>query len=228
MDDLDSAVKYRVQIVSSCDFLGKKKHNLVLSARRAEAVKDLLLMKNNIVLTEISFKGIGELESLGLDKNKHGIKKHRKTSIIFEKTSDFVNSSIFDQIAGSKKGETFILENIVFDPGRHLLKKKSIPIIKDLLKVLQDNPKLEIEINGHVCCGKNPKDTIDGYDKDTKTFNLSQTRAQHIYKYLVLKKIDSNRLVHKGYGFTRPLTFPEVTSNDKLNNRRVEIKVLKN
>ncbi len=224
LNQLNDSVKYHVQIISSCDFLGSNKKNLVLSAQRAITVRDILLVKKNITISSVTYKGIGEISSKGMIKNKNGVYKHRRTSIIFKNETQ----KMFDEIATSQKGEVFILKSIVFDPGRHLLKKKSLPIIKKLLKVLQENPKLEIEISGHVCCGKNPKDSIDGYDKDTKTYNLSQNRAKHIFNYLILKKIDSSRLVYKGYGFLQPLHFPEDTQKDKLDNRRVEIRVVKN
>lgn len=224
LNQLNDSIKYHVQIISSCDFLGSNKSNLNLSAQRAINVRDLLLVKKNITISSVTYKGIGELAAKGYKKTKKGITKHRRTYIIFKNESQF----LFDKMAAAKKGEVFIIKSIVFDPGRHLLKKKSIPIIKQLLKVLQKNPKLEIEISGHVCCGKNPKDSIDGYDKDTKTYNLSENRARHLFNYLVLKKIDSSRLKYKGYGFLHPLIYPEMNQKDKLNNRRVEIRVVKN
>ncbi len=219
---IDSTSKYHVEIISSCDVLGSNKNNLILSAKRAENVRDLILQKEKFIISSIKHKGIGEIKPNY--KSKNGIKNDRKTLLIFKDETQFV----LDKIAVSEKGEIFILKNIVFDPGRHLLKKKSLPILKKLLQVLQDNPKLKIEISGHICCGKSPLDSLDGLDRDTKTYNLSETRAKHIYKYLVLKKIDSTRLVYKGYGFSNPLTFPEITPEDKSNNRRVEIKVIQN
>lgn len=224
LDKLKDSIKYHVEIISSCDFLGSNKSNLVLSAQRAITVRDLLLVKKNITISSVTYKGVGELATKGVKRTQSGINRHRRTSIIFKNETQF----LFSQMAESKSGEVFILKSIVFDPARHLLKKKSLPIIKQLLKVLQENPKLEIEIHGHVCCGKNPKDSIDGYDKDTKTYNLSENRAKHLYNYLILKKIDSTRLVYKGHGFLHPLTYPELNQKDKLSNRRVEIKVVKN
>ena len=221
---LNDSIKYHVEIISSCDFLGTNEKNLELSMRRAETVRNLLTNKENIIISSITHKGIGEIPVVENEKSTKGILTHRKTLLIFKSQSEH----IFDQIAASKAGETFIINNIVFDAGRHLFKKESIEIIKKLLTVLEKNPKLKIEISGHVCCGVNPKDSIDAFDKDTKTYNLSKNRAKHIYRYLVLKKIDSSRLTYKGYGFLKPLKFPELTPKDKLNNRRVEIKVLSN
>ena len=222
LEKIDSKGKYHVEIISSCDFLGSNKNNLILSSKRAAQVRDLILQKDNLIISSIKYKGIGEINSDY--RSKKGVKTDRKTLLIFKDETQFV----LDKIALSKKGEIFILKNIIFDPGRHLLKKQSLPILKQLLTVLQTHPKLKIEISGHICCGKSPLDSLDGLDIDTKTYNLSETRARHIYKYLILKKIDSSRLVYKGYGFSNPLIFPENNAADKSNNRRVEIKVIQN
>jgi len=219
---LNNNTKYHVQIISSCDYLGSNKNNLELSSKRAEAVQNLLLKNKNLIISSIKYKGIGELPSK--NNNSVGIKKHRKTCIIIKTESQFV----IDNIATSKKGDVFILKHIVFDPGRHFIKKESISILKQLLTMLNNNPKVIIEISGHVCCGKSLKDSLDGLDNDTRTYNLSENRAKHIYNYLIRKNIDSSRLVYKGYGFLHPLIYPELTKEDKSNNRRVEIKVLKN
>ncbi|MEE9349803.1 MAG: OmpA family protein [Flavobacteriaceae bacterium] len=224
LEKLTDSIKYNVQIISSCDFLGSNTQNLELSSKRASIVKDLLFEKNNIIISSITQRGVGELDAGTIKKKSSGIINHRRTMLIFKKQSNYV----FDAIASSKPGETFVIKNIVFDPGRHFFKKRSIKVVKKLLNVLKKNPNLKIEISGHVCCGKDPNDTIDAYDKDSETYNLSHNRAKHIYKYLVLKKIDSTRLKYKGYGFRKPLKFPELTAKDKLNNRRVEIKVLSN
>ncbi len=222
LEKLTDSISYQVEIISSCDFLGSRKSNLDLSFKRAKIVKDLLIIKENIAIKSISFKGIGELYSN--NKNSRGIVADRKTILIFKDETQV----ILDKIVNSKKGEVFVLRDIIFEPGRHFLKKESIPTLKRLLKILQKNTSLEIELSGHVCCGKNKSDLIDGFDKDSKTYNLSENRAKHIYKYLLLKKIDSSRLSHKGYGFQKPLYYPEKTKKDKKMNRRVEIKIIKN
>lgn len=222
IDTIDTTTNFHVEIISSCDYLGSNRNNLLLSSKRAERVRDLLLKNKNLIISSIKYKGIGEIASNV--KSEQGIKKHRKSLIIFKDETQF----ILDKMIESETGAVFILKNIIFNPGRHLLKKESLPILKQLLEVMENNPKISIEISGHVCCGKSPLDSLDGFDKDTKTYNLSETRAKHIYNYLVLKKIDTSRLSYKGYGFLKPLIFPETSQEDKANNRRVEIKVINN
>ena len=216
--------KMTVAIISSCDFLGSNKKNLELSYKRALTVKKLIELHHNLTISSITYKGIGELKTGNRKRTKTGFKSDRKTTLIFKDETQ----RILDNLANSKKGDVFILRDILFEPGRHLLKKESLQVVKRLLKVLKENPKLEIELIGHVCCGRSPTDSLDGYDKDTRDYNLSKNRAKHIYKYLVYKKIDSSRLSHKGYGFLKPLYYPEENDLHKKLNRRVEIKIVNN
>jgi len=221
---LEDASNYYIQIISSCDYIGSSKSNELLSVKRAEAVRDLLLKRENIIVSAIKYQAVGEIPVNKKEKRKNGIKNHRKTTLIIKTESQFK----MDKIKHSKKGDIIAIDAIVFYPGRHFLRKKSIPILKELLEVLQKNPKLKIEIRGHVCCGKSITSKLDGLDNDTKTYDLSKNRAKHIYNYLVYKKIDSTRIIYHGYGFTKPLVFPEITNQDRMDNRRVEIKVISN
>lgn len=124
-------------------------------------------------------------------------------------------------------GDKLVLQNLQFIPGRHILRDSSIPTIKLLLEILQQNEALEIEIHGHVCCG----DGIggrDGFDLDTQGYNLSKMRAKNVHDYLVKNGIDKKRLSHRGFAFDQPLHYPERSLEDKDANRRVEIKIIKN
>jgi len=89
---------------------------------------------------------------------------------------------------------------------------------------MAENPTLEIEIHGHICCMAGPE---DGLDIDTKTEDLSVNRARAIYEYLIKNGIEPQRLKYKGFGHSRPLIYPEDTEERRTTNRRVEIKIVK-
>ena len=85
----------------------------------------------------------------------------------------------------------------------------------DLFFVMQDNPKLKIEIQGHICC----------IDKDHR--NLSTDRAKQIKRFLVFKGIPQHRIQTKGFGVSQPLyPIPEASEEQAAANRRVEIEIL--
>jgi len=91
---------------------------------------------------------------------------------------------------------------------------------------LTTNENLDIAIEGHVCCGadKEVKSQQMTYENEW----LSKKRAKTIYDYLINKGIDSIRLQHKGYGFTKPLIYPEENNTDRYQNRRIELAVISN
>ncbi|MBL0316560.1 MAG: OmpA family protein [Flavobacteriales bacterium] len=118
-------------------------------------------------------------------------------------------------------GESLVLEGLNFQPGKHRILNEAKPVLKKLLTIMQENPTLQIEIQGHICCGK--KGGEDGIDDETKKYNLSWTRAQFVYDYLIDHGIDKTRLSFKGYAMSQPLVYPEKTIQDQIKNRRVEV-----
>jgi outer membrane protein OmpA-like peptidoglycan-associated protein len=115
-----------------------------------------------------------------------------------------------------KEGSVAILQNIFFDVDKYDLKEKSITELQKILKFLQDNPSLRVEVSGHTDnSGSAP------YNKQ-----LSQRRAQSVYDYLIKNGISANRLSTKGYGSERPIA--DNTSEDgRQKNRRIEFQIVR-
>ena len=122
-----------------------------------------------------------------------------------------------------RRGKNVVLRDLNFYPGRHEPVPASLPVLEELEKVLEDNPSLRIEIQGHVCCVAG---NGDGIDADSGLFDLSQERAWYVYRYLVQHGIRESRLIYKGYGASRKLYPEEKDEQEKLLNRRVEIHVI--
>jgi outer membrane protein OmpA-like peptidoglycan-associated protein len=131
----------------------------------------------------------------------------------------------FERLKDLRPNDVLRVEAIHFLPTRHFLTEESEPILKDLLKTMQDYPQLAIRIEGHVCCVKG---TGDALDTDTYDLKLSVNRARHIYLYLIQNGIDGRRLEYAGFGKSRPIIPFEKTEEDAQKNRRVEIRVLRN
>ncbi|HEY6163236.1 MAG TPA: OmpA family protein [Bacteroidia bacterium] len=113
------------------------------------------------------------------------------------------------------KGETIVLKNIFFESGKSFLLPASAPELEALLKLLNENPGMKIEISGHT----------DNVGKEEDNLRLSEARAKAVHDYLVAKGIWSERLSFKGYGSSKPIT-PNDTPEDRAQNRRVEFKVV--
>jgi outer membrane protein OmpA-like peptidoglycan-associated protein len=129
-----------------------------------------------------------------------------------------------DMINELEIGQTLVLEGLNFYPGSHRTLPEAKPVLKELLRIMNENPTLIIEIQGHVCCGKKPDE--DGYDEEAHDNRLSWNRAKFIYDYLVDHGVEPLRLSYKGYAMKMPLVMPEVTIQDQIKNRRVEVKVM--
>jgi outer membrane protein OmpA-like peptidoglycan-associated protein len=124
-----------------------------------------------------------------------------------------------------EKGTKIVLRNIFFDYDKATLKKESEAELQKLLKLMEQNPNLVIELSGHT----------DTQGAAAYNQQLSENRAHAVVDYLLAKGITSNRLIFKGYGKTTPLISDEEIAKMKTQkekeaahaqNRRTEIKIV--
>lgn len=113
-----------------------------------------------------------------------------------------------------KKGSVAVLKNIFFDFDKYDLKEKSKPELQKIIRFLQENPTVHIEIGGHT----------DNAGSAVYNQQLSEKRAQAVYRYLVNAGIDMRRLSAKGYGASRPVDTND-TDEGRQANRRIEFTV---
>ncbi|MFD1553612.1 OmpA family protein [Putridiphycobacter roseus] len=87
-------------------------------------------------------------------------------------------------------GVEFTLRNIYFDYDKSTLRHASVDELNKLLKIMEDNATLRVELSGHTD------------SRGTAIYNLalSKRRARVAKDYLVSKGIASNRIETKGYG----------------------------
>lgn len=95
------------------------------------------------------------------------------------------------------------------------MRPESYNALDDLVDYLKRKPNERIEIGGHT----------DNVGSDAKNLVLSLERAKSIVAYLIVKGIENDRLVAKGYGAEEPIE--ENTSGEgRQKNRRTEVKIL--
>jgi outer membrane protein OmpA-like peptidoglycan-associated protein len=108
-----------------------------------------------------------------------------------------------------------VLRGVNFDYDRSEIKPEFRPVLDEAVLSLGENPDVRLVIEGHTD------------DRGTNEYNqaLSVRRAESVFRYLVNKGLQPERLRLEGFGETRP-----VASNDdesgRAQNRRVELKVL--
>jgi len=112
-------------------------------------------------------------------------------------------------------GSTIVLRNIFFDFDKATIRPESANELQRLIKLLNDNPTLKIELGSHT----------DNKGSDDYNMKLSDSRSKSVVDYLIGKGIATSRLVAKGYGETIPI---DTNDNDagRQNNRRTEFKIL--
>ena len=110
-----------------------------------------------------------------------------------------------------------ILDKVQFETGKAALLPASFPLLDEIVKVMKDNPQLElVEVDGHT-------DSTGSADFNRK---LSQQRAESVMKYLTGKGIKQARLEAKGFGPDKPIADNESDAGREA-NRRVEFNILK-
>ena len=109
----------------------------------------------------------------------------------------------------------FVLEPVQFEVGSAAIVPESQLILDEAVAVLITNPVGAVQISGHT-------DT-DGSEE--ANLALSQARADSVLSYLVNGGVDANRLTAVGFGETEVKVDPEVTPEDKAQNRRIEFLV---
>ena len=108
------------------------------------------------------------------------------------------NAKVTNNIDTSKLkvGAKLILRHINFEGSMHRFLPSSQESLEDLLKVMKDNPRLEIQIIGYICC--QTEEFGDGIDMETGRKDLSEARAQAVKDYLTGNGIEKRRMTCKG------------------------------
>ncbi|UCS94187.1 OmpA family protein [Echinicola marina] len=111
--------------------------------------------------------------------------------------------------------KAIVLENIYYDLDKADIRPDAALELDKLVKILQDNPEIKIELSSHTDARAS-----DEYNRD-----LSQRRAESAVNYIVSQGIDKDRLVAKGYGEDRLIIENAQTEEEHQINRRTEFKV---
>jgi outer membrane protein OmpA-like peptidoglycan-associated protein len=111
---------------------------------------------------------------------------------------------------------SIVLKNILFEFNRTELLPESYTEINKLLRLMINNPKVIIKLEGHT-------DNVGSYDFNIR---LSMARTESVVRYLIEMGIDPYRIEYAGYGFTQPIASNN-TEEGRKTNRRVAFKVIK-
>lgn len=113
-------------------------------------------------------------------------------------------------------GESIQLKNVFFAQSQSELLPESFPELNRLVKIMKDNPTIEIELDGHTDSQGNPQSNLE----------LSEKRVEAVKQYLVSKGVAARRITGRGFGGSQPIA-PSTSEENRQLNRRVEFKIVK-
>jgi len=105
-------------------------------------------------------------------------------------------------------------KNILFITGSAKLQSKSYKGLSDVAKIMQENPDMKLQIDGHT----------DWVGSDEYNQKLSDDRAASVRAYIISKGIDAGRITSAGHGESMPIA-DNKTAAGRQQNRRVEMKL---
>lgn len=108
-----------------------------------------------------------------------------------------------------------VLKNVFFDTKKTELKPESITELDNVVKLMNENPKIKILISGYT----------DNVGKPADNLLLSKGRAVAVVNYLLGKGIKNERLSFKGMGETNPVADNKTEEGRSL-NRKTELSIV--
>ncbi|MCW5912846.1 MAG: OmpA family protein [Cyclobacteriaceae bacterium] len=126
------------------------------------------------------------------------------------------SNTITRHIELTSAGGTIVLNHLIFSQGKAVIDPKSFPELDEVVAMLKENTKIEIQLEGHT----------DNRGNAEANLKLSQSRVDAVKKYMVSKGIGKNRIRTKAFGGSQPIA-TEDTEEARAKNRRVEMRVLK-
>ena len=156
---------------------------------------------------------LNEGSNYALNVNKQG---YLFKSLAFDYSQGTGENVIVDiYLEKAEKGSKVVLNNIFFDTDKWQLKEESKTELDLVVKYLQTNPNIKVQISGH---------TDDVGDKAYNQ-NLSEKRATSVVNYLTEAGIPKAQLETKGFGESQPQV-PNTSLENRAKNRRIEFEIL--
>ncbi len=101
---------------------------------------------------------------------------------------------------------------INFDAGKSTIKKESLPVVEQIIEMMNQAPDIYISVEGHT----------DSDGSSEFNLKLSEARAKAVVDAIVKGGIEKMRLTSKGFGEEQSIA-DNSTEEGKAKNRRVEL-----
>jgi len=148
------------------------------------------------------------------------IEEKRNIINIFRKKTSAPNSASLFDTKLYKVGDVVKLDNIYYDSESYNIRKDAARELEKLVRTMQKNPNIIIEIRSHTDTRGNALDNL----------TLSQRRANEVLDFLVKKGVARARMRGVGKGEYEPVNScgdgVQCTEAEHQRNRRTEFKIL--
>lgn len=135
--------------------------------------------------------------------------------------NDDINLGMEKLKVGTDIGKVFNLNPIYFDSGKADIREDAEVELNKIVKALEDNPTIVIEIGSHT----------DSRSATKANLTLSDKRAKATVDYIISKGIDKSRLSGKGYGESKLVNKckdgVKCSEEEHQQNRRTEFRIVK-
>ncbi|MFW6225081.1 MAG: OmpA family protein [Bacteroidota bacterium] len=177
--------------------------------------------KSEVVATTLSEED-GKYKIKLPERKNYGIEINAKGYMFYAESIDFRNRKFRNNVTQNdfklekvEVGAKMILKNIYFETAKATLKPESYPELNRVVRFLEDNESVKIEISGHT-------DNRGSWSYNKK---LSEDRAKSVVEYIAGHGIKRSRLKHEGYSYDKPIATND-TEEGRAKNRRVEFQIL--
>jgi outer membrane protein OmpA-like peptidoglycan-associated protein len=144
--------------------------------------------------------------------NTKGVKSPAELNITIELRKEYLNKFVK-------------IENIYYDLDKYFIRPDATIELDKIVKILKDNPTMEIELSSHTDCRSSSKYNMW----------LSAKRAEAAVNYLIKQGVNPYRLIAAGYGETRvingcncePDNNSPCSEAQHQENRRTEFKIFR-
>jgi len=222
-----------LSIVGHCDKRGTEEYNIKLSQKRVDRVRKHL-SEEGFDVSNSKNEALGESQALhsGLS-----LEKCRRVDVLFiepaikdETVEEIIelppvpehvptktpppsvglSKTAIEQFLEDEDAEELAFDlTILFVNVSTRVLDESKPQMFELLEIMQNNPSLHATFHGHVCCQPHP--------------DLAEGRARAVAIFLREYGISADRLDFVGHSNNQPKVWPEVTDEDRKQNRRVAV-----
>lgn len=195
-----------------------RKNNVALSAAMTyfNQTEDIIIGQANAEPANGEYKIVVPLGKKYKIAAQHQGFIDAQDSIDVTKLTEYKEIQLDLYLTPLEEGQSVRLSGVYFVRGEETLLSSSFPELKKLVKLLKDNPTMEIRLEGHT----------DNQGSGYLNQILSDKRVKAVKKYLVTQGISDNRIRTQGFGDKKPVADNNNIETRKL-NRRVEFVIIK-